>query len=82
MLVKVFRSQVRVFVLSVLYYLYLRRFLGYLRSTGDLDARNAILETVRPQAGDVLVANLHLAALEVHGLVQADLVVLGVLQGS
>ena len=57
-------------------------FLGCLRSTGDLDARNTILEAVRPQAGDVLVADLHLAALEVHGLVQADLVVLGVLQGS
>ena len=61
---------------------FLCHFLGCLRSTVDLDAGNAILEAVRPQAGNILIADLHLAALEVHGLVQADLVVLGVLQGS
>lgn len=50
-----------------------------LRSAGNLDAGNAILEAVRPQAGDVLVTHLHLTALEVWAFKQANLVVLRVL---
>lgn len=51
-----------------------------LRSAGDLDAGHAILEAVGPQAGDVLIAHLHLTALEVRAFKQADLVVLRVLE--
>lgn len=50
-----------------------------LRSTSDLQAGNAVLETVGPQAGNILVAHLHLATLKVGTLIQANLVVLGVL---
>ena len=38
-----------------------------------------VLEAVGPQARNVLVTHLHLAALKVHALKEADLVVLGVL---
>lgn len=51
-----------------------------LRSTSNLDAGNAILEAVGPQAGDVLIAHLHLTALEVWAFKQANLVVLRVLE--
>jgi len=47
-------------------------------SSGDLDASHTVLETIRPQAGDVLVTHLHLATFKVITLIQADLVVLGV----
>lgn len=51
-----------------------------LRSTGDLNAGNAILEAVRPQAGDILIAHLHLTPLEAGTFEQADLVILGILR--
>ena len=52
----------------------------YLRSTADHDAANPIGETVGVQAGDIIVHDLHLTALELSDLIQADLVLLGVLQ--
>lgn len=56
-----------------------RRGRNHLRSTGNLDAGNAVLEAVRPQARDVLITHLHLTTLEVWTFKQANLVVLGVL---
>lgn len=50
------------------------------RSSCDLDAGHSVLEAVGPEAGDVLIAHLHLASLEVHTLVHADLMVLHVLE--
>lgn len=47
-------------------------------STGDLKTSNTILEAIRPQARNILIAHLHLTTLEVWTLIQADLVVLGV----
>lgn len=49
------------------------------RSTADNDAANSVGEAVGEQAGNVIVHDLHLAALELSDLVQADLVLLGVL---
>lgn len=50
------------------------------RSTADNDAAHSIGEAVGEQAGNVIVHDLHLAALELSDLVQADLVLLGVLE--
>ena len=50
------------------------------RSTADNDAAHSIGESVGEQAGNVIVHDLHLAALELSDLVQADLVLLGVLE--
>lgn len=53
-----------------------------LRSSGDLNACYSVTETVGPQTGDVLITNLHLTALKVCTLVQADLMILGILYGN
>lgn len=53
---------------------------GGLRSTKDLDAGNSVLEAIGPQAGDVLITDLHFAALKVHALKQADFMILSVLR--
>ena len=52
----------------------------YSRSTADHDAAHSVGETVRKQAGDIIVHDLHLTALELSDLIQADLVLLGVLE--
>lgn len=57
----------------------LRRSSGHLRSTADGDAAHSVSESVGEQAGNVIVHDLHLAALELSHLEQADLVLLGVL---
>lgn len=48
-------------------------------STADHDAGHSVGETVREQAGDVIVHDLHLTTLELSDLIQADLVLLWVL---
>lgn len=55
--------------------------LQYSRSTADHDALHPVGETVGKQAGHVIVHDLHLTALELSHLMQADLVLLGILQG-
>lgn len=50
-----------------------------LRSTGDLNTGNTVLEAVRPQAWNILIAHLHLTTLEVWTFIQANLVILGIL---
>lgn len=50
-----------------------------LRSTGHLNASNAVLETIRPQAWNVLIAHLHLTAFKVWAFKEANLVVLRIL---
>lgn len=55
---------------------------NYLRSTGDLNAGNAVLEAVRPQAWNILITHLHLTTLEIWTFIQANLVVLGILQDT
>lgn len=55
-------------------------FTQYSRSTADNHAAHSVCEAVGEQAGDVVVHDLHLAALELTHLVQADLVLLGVLK--
>lgn len=53
---------------------------GYdLRSAGDLNAGNTILEAVRPQTWNILITNLHLTTLKLWRFKQANLVVLGIL---
>ena len=54
----------------------------HLRSAADGDAANSVGEAVGEHAGDIIVHDLHLAALELSDLVQADLVLLGVLGGG
>lgn len=49
------------------------------RSTADHHAAHSVGETVGEQAGDVVVHDLHLTALELSHLKQANLVLLGVL---
>lgn len=51
-----------------------------LRSTGHLNAGNAVLETIRPQARDILIAHLHLTTFKVWAFKEANLVVLRILQ--
>lgn len=52
----------------------------HLRSTADNHAAHSVGEAVGGQTGDVVVHDLHLAALELSHLVQADLVFLRVLR--
>lgn len=52
---------------------------GYLRSSGNLHAAHSVAETVGPQGGHVILLDLHLVALEVGQLEQADLVLQAVL---
>lgn len=52
---------------------------GCLRSTGDPHAAHAVTEAVDPEAGHVILLDLHGVALVVGALKQADLVLLGVL---
>jgi len=50
------------------------------RSAVDHDAAHPVGEAVGEQAGHVVVQDLHLAALELSDLVQADLVLLLILE--
>lgn len=50
------------------------------RSTADNDAAHSVGEAIGEQAGNVIVHDLHLAALELSNLIQADLVLLRVLK--
>ena len=50
------------------------------RSAADNDAAHSVGEAVGEQAGNVVIHDLHLAALELADLVQADLVLLRVLE--
>lgn len=50
------------------------------RSTADHHAAHSVGETVGEQAGNVIVHDLHLTTLELSDLIQADLVLLGVLE--
>ncbi len=52
----------------------------HLRSTADHDAANSVGESVGEQTRDVIIHDLHLAALVLAHLKQADLVLLRVLQ--
>lgn len=52
----------------------------HLRSTADHDAANSVGESVGEQAGNVIVHDLHFAALVLTNLIQADLVLLRVLK--
>lgn len=52
---------------------------GCLRSAGDLHAAHAVREAVHPEAGHVILLDLHGVALEVGAFKQADLVLLGIL---
>lgn len=52
------------------------------RSAADDDAAHSVSEAVGEQAGHVVVHDLHLATLEFLDLVQAHLVLLGVLKGK
>lgn len=52
------------------------------RSTADYDAAHSVGKAVGKQAGDIIVHNLHLAALEFPDFKQADLVLLWVLEQS
>lgn len=53
----------------------------YSRSSRDPHAAHSVTEAVRPEGGHVVLLDLHLVALEVRELVQADLVLQAVLQG-
>ena len=53
----------------------------YSRSTADRDAAHPVCETVGEQTGNVIVHDLHLAALKLSDFEQADLVLLGILRG-
>lgn len=50
------------------------------RSTSDLNTGDMVLETIRPQAWNILITHLHLPTLEVCTFIHANLVVLGVLR--
>lgn len=52
----------------------------HLRSTADHDAANSVGESVWEHAGNVIIHDLHLAALVLTNLIQADLVLLRVLK--
>lgn len=49
------------------------------RSRADRDASHSVGESVGEQAGDVIVYDLHVTILELHGLKKGDLVLVGVL---
>lgn len=49
------------------------------RSSGDLNACYSVIEAIGPQTRDVLITNLHLTALKVCTLIQADLMILAIL---
>lgn len=53
-----------------------------LRSTGHLHAAHTVAKAISPEAGHVVLLDVHLVALEVSRLVQGDLVVLGLLGGT
>lgn len=53
---------------------------NYSRSSCDLNAANSILEAVRPQARNILITHFHLATIKVCTLIQANLVILWVLE--
>lgn len=52
---------------------------GHLRSTGDPHTAHSVTEAIDPEAGHVILLDLHGVALEVGSFKQADLVLLGVL---
>ena len=50
------------------------------RSTADNDTADSVGEAIGEHAGNIVIHDLHLTALELSHLVQADLVLLGVLE--
>ena len=52
------------------------------RPTAHNDASHSVGEAIGEQAGNVIVHDLHLAALELSNLVQTDLVLLRILVGG
>lgn len=54
----------------------------YSRSSGHSHAAHSVAEAMRPQGGNIILLDLHLVALEVRELIQADLVLHAVLQGG
>ena len=53
--------------------------LPHSRSRADRDASHSVGEPVGEQAGNVIVYDLHVAVLQLHGLKKGDLVLFGVL---
>lgn len=54
----------------------------HLRSSWHPHAAHPVAEAMRPEGGHVILLDLHLVALEVRELIQADLVLHAVLQGG
>lgn len=54
----------------------------YLRSSRHPHAAHSVTEAMRPEGGHIILLDLHLVALEVRELKQADLVLHAVLQGG
>ena len=54
----------------------------YSRSSRNPHAAHSVTEPMRPQGGNIILLDLHLVALEVGELVEADLVLHAVLQGG
>lgn len=52
---------------------------GFLRATGDSYAAHTVTEAINPEAGHVILLDLHGVALEVGPFKQADLMLLGIL---
>ncbi len=52
----------------------------FLRSTADNDAAHSVGETIGEQAGNIIIHDFHLTTLELSNLIQADLVLLRVLE--
>lgn len=51
----------------------------YSRSSGHPHAAHSVAEAMRPEGGHIILLDLHLVALEVRELIQADLVLHAVL---
>lgn len=54
----------------------------YSRSSWHPHAAHSVTEAMRPEGGHIILLDLHLVALEVRELIQADLVLHAVLQGG
>lgn len=54
----------------------------YSRSSWDPHAAHSVAEAMCPEGGHIILLDLHLVALEVGELIQADLVLHAVLQGG
>lgn len=76
-------SSYSVFVFSVCVRVRVRtHVLVYLRSSWHPHAAHSVTEAMRPEGGHIILLDLHLVALEVRELKQADLVLHAVLQGG